>query len=423
MNLTLRILLGMAAGILFGILAQVLSGDPESGLYQFGIYGVIDLVGQIFVRSLQLMVVPLVFISLVCGASSLSDGSSMGRLGLKTVALYLLTTAIAVTVALSIALITIPDEIAVNHTADITYVAKEAPGLKQTLLNIFPKNPVAAMAEGKMLQIIVFAILFGVALAHSGERAKGVQRLFSDLNDVMMNLVTMLIKFAPYGVFCLMAKLFAEVGWTEITRLATYFFTVVAVLLLHVSIVYPTLLVTLARVNPLTFIKKVREPLLVAFSTASSGATMPVTLRTVEERVGVHNEIAAFAIPLGTTINMDGTAIMQGVATVFIASFVGHELVFNDYLMIILTATLASIGTAAVPGVGIIMLTMVLAQVGLPLDGIALILGVDRLLDMLRTAVNVTGDATVATIVAHSEGLLDRDVLEDPEAGRVVGDA
>jgi Na+/H+-dicarboxylate symporter len=218
-----------------------------------------------------------------------------------------------------------------------------------------------------------------------------------------------------------MATLFTNVGWEEIYKLLAYFLTVVAALVLHMTIVYPTLLIVLGRLNPVTFLLKMREPMLVAFSTASSGATLPVTLRTIKERVGVKNEIAAFAVPLGATINMDGTAIMQGVATVFIAQFYAIDLTVADYLMVILTATMASVGTAGVPGVGLIMLTMVLTQVGLPVEGIMLIIGVDRLLDMLRTAVNITGDGTVSTIVARSENELDLETFENPQAGMVVG--
>jgi Na+/H+-dicarboxylate symporter len=245
--------------------------------------------------------------------------------------------------------------------------------------------------------------------------------MFQDLNEVFMKLITMLIKLAPYGVFCLMARLFTTVGWEEIAKLLLYFMTVVIGLALHATVVYPTLLSLLGRVNPIKFFTKMREPMLVAFSTSSSGATLPVTLRTVEQRIGVKNEVAAFVVPLGATINMDGTAIMQGVATVFIAQLYGIDLAVTDYLMVILTATLASVGTAGVPGVGMIMLVMVLNQVGLPVEGIMFILGVDRLLDMLRTAVNVSGDGMVSTIVARSEDDLDLDVFADPEAGRVVG--
>ena len=226
-----------------------------------------------------------------------------------------------------------------------------------------------------------------------------------------MRLIMMLVQVAPIGVFCLMAKLFTTVGWAQIADLATYFITVVSALVIHLVVVYPIILTLLARVNPISFFGKMREPMVFAFSTSSSGATLPITLRTVRERLGVSNQIASFSVPLGATINMDGTAIMQGVATVFIAQVYAVDLVFADYLTVIITATMASIGTAAVPGVGIIMLTMVLAQVGLPVEGIALILGVDRLLDMMRTAVNVAGDSTVALTVAQTEGQIDRKIL------------
>jgi Na+/H+-dicarboxylate symporter len=273
------------------------------------------------------------------------------------------------------------------------------------------------MAEGEMLQIIVFALLLGIAVAKSGTAGQRVRSLFEDFNDVIMKLVTMLISLAPYGVFCLMATLFAEMGFSEIGALAVYFFTVAGVLLLHASVVYPAMLMLLGRVSPLVYLRKMREPMMVAFSTSSSGATLPVTLETVEKRVGVRNEVASFTVPLGATINMDGTAIMQGVATVFIAQYYNYDLVLTDYLLVILTATMASIGTAGVPGVGLIMLTMVLQQVGLPVEGIMLIIGVDRLLDMMRTVVNVTGDGAVATIVGRSEGKLDMEIFNDPEAG------
>jgi len=356
-------------------------------------------------------------VSLVCGSSSLVDGASMGRLGGKSIGLYLFTTAVAISLALGLALLISPGEGGSAGRA-FEYTPRPSPGLKETFLNIFPTNPVQAMADGKMLQIIVFALLLGTALGRSGDAGQRVRSLFVDLNGVLMRLIVMLISLAPFGVFFLMAKLFSEVGWRDIIELGKYFLTVILVLVIHASIVYPTLLMWLAKTNPLKFYQKMREPMLFAFSTSSSGATLPVTLRTVEKKLGVDNSIASFSVPLGATINMDGTAIMQGVATVFIAQYFHVDLVFTDYLMVILTATMASVGTAAVPGVGLIMLTMVLTQVGLPVEGIALIIGVDRLLDMTRTAVNVAGDAMVATTVAHSEKKLDRSVFDDPTAGR-----
>ncbi|MEM1231371.1 MAG: dicarboxylate/amino acid:cation symporter [Pseudomonadota bacterium] len=420
MNLTIRILIGMFAGLLLGVAVQAAGLGAEHFVNRVLIGDVLDAGGQLFVASLKVMVVPLVFVSLVCGAASLGQTGSVGRLGGKTLGLYLLTTAIAVTLALAVALVIDPGEGAQAPPTESTFTPKEAPSVKDTIINIFPTNPVAAMAEGKMLQIIVFALLFGIAISKAAAHGQRVLSWFSDVNEVLMQLITMLIKLAPYGVFCLMAKLFATVGAAEILRVGLYFLTVVLVLFLQVLVVYPTLLTLFARLNPITFLKKMREPQLVAFSTSSSGATLPVTLRTVHERVGVRNEVASFAVPLGATINMDGTAIMQGCATVFIAQFYGIPLEVSDLVAVVLTATLASIGTAAVPGVGLVTLTLVLGQVGLPVEGIILIIGVDRLLDMLRTVVNITGDGTVSTIVARSEGQLDLDVFEDPDAGRVI---
>jgi len=416
MNLTVRILIGMAAGVLVGLAVQGFTSE-DHWIQTVLIQDVFDAGGKVFIASLRLMVVPLVLVSLVCGSSSLADGASMGRLGGKSIGLYLFTTAVAISLALGLALFISPGE-GGSASQAVEYTPRPSPGLKETFLNIFPTNPVRAMADGNMLQIIVFALLLGTALGRSGDAGQRIRSLFEDLNGVLMRLIVMLISLAPFGVFFLMAKLFSEVGWRDIIELGKYFATVVLALIIHASVVYPALLLWLAKTNPIKFYKKMREPMLFAFSTSSSGATLPVTLRTVEKKLGVDNSIASFSVPLGATINMDGTAIMQGVATVFIAQYFHVDLVFTDYLMVILTATMASVGTAAVPGVGLIMLTMVLTQVGLPVEGIALIIGVDRLLDMTRTAVNVAGDATVATIVAHSEKKLDRSVLDDPDAGR-----
>ena len=426
MSLTKKILIGMGLGLALGVLLQITDLVTNALVSSYFLNGVIDAGGKIFVTLLKMMVVPLVFVSLVCGARSLGATGSVGRLGGKTIGLYLLTTALAVSFALILALLVDPglsasDEQNTTLSYD-AYQAKEAPSVKDTLINIFPANPIQAMAEGKMLQVIVFALLLGLALSRAGAAGNRIAEFFVDLNQVMMKLITMVIQLTPYGVFCLMVKLGATVGWVEIGKVLAYFMTVASALILHGLIVYPTLLKTLTGLNPLIFMRKMREPMLVAFSTSSSGATLPVTLRTVEHRIGVNNNVAAFAVPLGATINMDGTAIMQGVATVFIAQFFGYQLGVDAYLMVILTATLASIGTAAVPGVGLITLTLVLDQVGLPVEGIGLIIGVDRLLDMLRTVVNVTGDGTVATIVARSEDQLDKEIFQDLSAGAVTED-
>ena len=264
-----------------------------------------------------------------------------------------------------------------------------------------------------MLQVIVFAILVGVAILQAGDSGKTVLRGCQMISDVIMRMVSILMNLAPYGVFCLLAKLFTSQGFSAIINLALYFGTIVFVLFLHASVVYTSIFAVLTRLNPLTLFKNMRPALLFAFSTSSSNATMPITLNVARTRVGAHNSIASFTIPLGATVNMDGTAIMQGIATVFIAQAYGLDLTMGEYLAVVATATLASIGTAGVPGVGLITLAMVLQQVGLPVEGIGLIIGVDRLLDMMRTVVNVSGDGMVTAVVANSEGLLDKDVFND----------
>jgi Na+/H+-dicarboxylate symporter len=423
MSLTQRILIAMGLGLVLGALLQWIALPQEHVVNVFVLNGVIDAGGKIFITLLKMLVVPLVFVSLVCGAASLGDTGSVGRLGGKTIGLYLLTTAIAVSMAMLIALTTDPGlggESANQAQAATAFEPKTAPSVKDTFINVVPGNPIAAMADGKMLQVILFALLFGLALSRAGTSGQKLRAFFVDLNEVMMRLITMIIVLTPIGVFCLMTQLGATLGLAEIAKVAMYFATIVIALLAHAALVYPLLLKSLTGLSPLAFLAKMREPLLVAFSTSSSGATLPVTLRTVEHKLGVPNNVASFAVPLGATINMDGTAIMQGVATIFIAQFYGIDLGLTALLTVVLTATLASIGTAAVPGVGLITLTLVLDQVGLPVEGIALIIGVDRLLDMLRTAVNVTGDATVATIVASSEDQLDREVFNTPEQQSAV---
>ncbi len=415
-NLTRDILIGMAAGILLGSLLYGLDLPSEHLFNTLIVDGLFDIGGKVFVISLKLLVVPLVFISLVCGTSNLGSGTSMGRIGLKTVSLYLFTTCVAISLALIVALIVEPG-VGINLSSTAEFTAKEAPSVKQVIIDIFPSNPLKAMADGNMLQVIVFAILVGIAITKCGESGLRVKGQMEDWNQVIMSMVMMLMQVAPYGVFCLLISLFSKMGFTAIADLFKYFLTVAGVLVLHFLLTYGLMVQLLARLNPITFFQRISGLLAYAFSTSSSNATLPVTLETVEHRLGVKNEVAAFTVPLGATINMDGTAIMQGVATVFISQAFNVEIGLTGYLMVILTATLASIGTAGVPGVGLITLALVLQQVGLPVEGIALIIGVDRLLDMMRTAVNVTGDATVSTIVAKSEGKFDQAVFDDHEAG------
>ncbi|MFC4699488.1 dicarboxylate/amino acid:cation symporter [Glaciecola siphonariae] len=436
-NLTLRILIGMIAGIVIGALLQMSfddSGDRVINIfstsfstYGFFVDGIFNIGGTIFINSLKMLVVPLVFVSLVCGVSSLSDPSKLGRLGGKSVGLYVLTTCIAVTFALIMALIVKPGEGFIIQT-DATFAPSQAPSLAQVIIDMFPSNPINAMAEGNMLQIIVFAVLVGIAMSKCGENGLKVQKAFETINDVIMKIVLIIMALAPYGVFFLMAKLAATTDLAAFGSILKYFFLVFFLLIAHALITYPTLLVLLARLNPVTLLIKMKDTAIFAFSSSSSSATLPITLTTAQKKLGVDRSVASFTIPLGATINMDGTAIMQGVATVFIAQVYGVDLSTGDLLMVVLTATLASIGTAGVPGVGLIMLAMVLQQVNLPVEGIALIIGIDRLLDMTRTVVNVTGDCTVATIVAKSEGVLNEDIYNaDPfsdemtEAAKVSG--
>lgn len=415
MSLTSRVILGMVAGILTGFAIRTLFGD-NGFVDAYIVNGLFEVGGKIFVASLKMLVVPLVFVSLVVGTSSLKDLSTLGRMGGKTLAFYITTTAIAITLALTMGNLFQPGAGA-DLTAASSFKSAEAPSLGQVIINMFPTNPISAMAEGKTLQVIVFAVLFGIAISAAGKPGERIAAFFSDLNEVIMKLVAILMNLAPYGVFFLMAKLFTGLGLGAIINLAEYFLVLAGTLIIHGLVTYSVMLKGFTGLSPITFLKKMEDAIMFAFSTASSNATIPVTMETAKNRMGVHNRISSFTVPLGATVNMDGTAIMQGVATAFIAQAFNIDLTMTDYLMVIVTATLASIGTAGVPGVGLVMLAMVLNQVGLPLEGIALIMGVDRLLDMIRTAVNITGDSVVSIIVAKSEGALDEERFHDPNAG------
>ncbi|MFW7525553.1 dicarboxylate/amino acid:cation symporter [Vibrio ostreicida] len=415
MSLTSRVILGMVAGILTGFAIRSLFAD-NGFVDAYIVNGLFEVGGQIFVASLKMLVVPLVFVSLVCGTSSLKDLATLGRMGGKTLAFYITTTAIAISLALAMGYLFQPGAGADFNTAN-SFSSAEAPSLGQVIINMFPTNPIGAMAEGKTLQVIVFAVLFGIAISAAGKPGERIAAVFSDLNEVIMKLVAILMNLAPFGVYFLMAKLFTGLDLSAILKLAEYFLVLSGTLVLHGLVTYSLMLKGFTGLSPITFLKKMEDAIMFAFSTASSNATIPVTMETVKNRMGVENRIASFTVPLGATVNMDGTAIMQGVATAFIAQAFNIDLSMSDYLMVIMTATLASIGTAGVPGVGLVMLAMVLNQVGLPLEGIALIMGVDRLLDMIRTAVNITGDSAVTVIVAKSEGALDESRFKDPTAG------
>jgi DAACS family dicarboxylate/amino acid:cation (Na+ or H+) symporter len=413
-TLTRAILIAMALGALTGL---GLSALPENAtVHTWLTDGLFEVLGGLFVAALKMLVVPLVFVSLVVGVTAFGSPTELGRLSLKTIGLYLVTTAIAVSLALTLALAVGPGEGFEAGEAPSEFTGRDAPPLTETLTGLVPENIARAMAEGEMLQVIVFALLFGVAVAMTGERGQHVLNVFRDLDAVLLQMVQLVIRVAPVGVFALIAQTFAAQGLDVLRPLLGYFLTLSGALLLQAIVIYPLLLRALAGLPIRPFLGKMRDPATFAFATASSAATIPVTLRTVESRLGVDNRVASFTVPLGATLNMDGTAMMQGVATVFIANAYGIALGVPDLVAVVATATLASIGTAAVPGVGLVMLTLVLGQVGLPVEGIALIIGVDRLLDMLRTACNVTGDGAVTAIVAKSEAALDPEVFADPRA-------
>jgi len=417
MSMTTKIMIYMLAGLIVGSIINSFASET-AWVQDYLVFGLFHVMGAIFISMLKMLVVPLVTFSLICGVCGIGDIGKLGRVGGKAFALFMLTTGLAITMAISIATLFAPGagfELA-NATSG-AFSAPVAPPLSQVFIDLIPSNPVAAYAEGNMLQIIFFTILFAVCILMIGEKGQPIIDMVERLNDVMMQVVNVVMHVAPIGVFALMAKTFSLQGLDMILPMLGYFGVLVLALLLHLTGTLMILLKVLGRVNPLIFLRKMRTAQIFAFSTSSSNATIPVTLTSVEKKLGVDNSTASFIVPFGATINMDGTAIMQGVATVFIANVYGIDLGLGGYLTVIAMSVLASIGTAGVPGVGLIMLAMVFNQVGLPVEGIALIIGVDRLLDMIRTAVNITGDAAITTIVARSENSIDMEVFNDPDAG------
>jgi len=417
MSLTSKVLIGLLLGTIVGLAINVLALNPPGGFIDtYVVNGVFYLVGKMFVNALKMLVVPLVLFSLICGVCGIGNINTLGRVGSKSFALYMLTTAIAISVAIGIAVVTGIGK-GMNQISDVKFAGADAPPLTEVLISIIPTNPVQSMANGDMLPLIFFSILLGISMLMVGRKAKSFIEGAEIANEIMMKMVNIVMAVAPYAVFALIAKSMAELGIELLAHLAGYVGVLVGALLLHLFISLMIVLKIFSGLSPAIFLKKIRNAQVFAFSTASSNATIPVTLRTVTKRMGVDNSVASFTVPFGATINMDGTAIMQGVATVFIANVYNVDLGLVGYLTVILMSVLASIGTAGVPGVGLIMLSMVFAQVGLPVEGIGLILGVDRLMDMIRTAVNVSGDAVVSTIVAKGEGKFDKSVYLEPESG------
>lgn len=412
-SLTSLIFLSLIAGALTGIVFHYLvpAGYVRDTLFIDGIFYVL---GQGFLRLMQMLVVPLVFSSLICGSAAVGDTATLGKIGLKTMVFYLATTALAITMAIVVGGVINPGTgLDTAHIKAEDISVSETVSIQETILNVIPKNPIASLADGDMLPIIIFAIFIGIILAKLGSNAGTVIDFFKQFNDIMMEMTDIVMKAAPVGVFCLIARTFAGIGFNAFFPLLKYMFAVLLALGIHCFIIYMILFKGFTSLSPVKFIRKFIPVMGFAFTTATSNATIPLSIETLERDMGISRKISSFTVPLGATINMDGTAIMQGVAVIFAAQAYGITLGPEQYLTVIATATLASIGTAGVPGVGLITLSMVFNSVGLPVEAIALIMGIDRIIDMTRTAVNITGDAVCTAIIAHQNGSLDRETFNE----------
>lgn len=399
MQLSTKILIGLAVGIIAGILLQGAPNVANTWIKPFG---------TLFLNLIKMIIVPLVLASLIVGTCGLGDVKKLGRIGGKTLAYYLLTTAFAVTLGLILANIfnvgagyVLPSDIKAAE-------AQKIPSVVDTLLNIIPTNPIKALAEGNMLQIIAFALMLGGGIVVLGDKGKPVFDFFNSLTEITYKITAGIMNLAPYAVFALITPVVATNGPKVLLPLLSVIIIVYLGCFLHAVLVYSSTLTVLGKFSPIKFFKGIFPAQAIAFTTCSSNATLPVNMQCTEQNLGVPKSISSFVLPLGATINMDGTALYQGVCALFIANVFGIDLTISQQFSIVLTATLASIGTAGVPGAGLIMLTMVLQSVGLPLEGLALVAGIDRILDMARTTVNITGDSACAVIMAASENELDR---------------
>ena len=396
MSFTKKIIVSMILGILIGITFNLTSLlESSSGTY---VINLLDLVSYIFLSSLKLIIVPLIFFSIVCGIVSLSDDVSISRLGIKTLLLYTITTVIAISLGLLFSSFINYEPIEMKNLDSVINIENiETDG------NIFPNNIFKSLSDGNIIHLLIFAVLIGISAARIKNRIKTFIQYFYDFNDVINELVKLIISFTPVAVFCILTKTFSTQGIETIMSLAGYFFTVVFVLLFHFLFTFSILIKLFTALNPVKFFQNLKDVVIFTFSTSSSSASIPFTLKAAEEKYGIDRSISTFTVPLGATINMDGTAIMQGCATFFLASLYGIDLGINEIVTIVITATIASIGTAGIPSAGIIMLTVIFTQIGIPLEGITLLLGVDRLLDMMRTSVNVSGDICISCVIASSE--------------------
>ena len=405
MSFTKKIIVSMVLGIIFGVLINLID-ISQSSTHSIIING-LDLVSHLFLSALKLIIIPLIFFSIVCGIVSLSEDVSISRLGIKTISLYLVTTVIAISLGLLFASL-IPYEPVLITDLNSEINVKDM----QSENNFFPNNIFKSMVDGNIIHLLIFSILIGISASRIKEKIKTFIKYIHEFNEVINELVKIIISFTPLAVFCILLKTFATQGLDTLMPLMGYFLTVVAALILHFFITFSLLLKIFTRLDPIIFYRNIKDVLVFTFSTSSSSASIPFTLKTANEKCGVDKSISTFSIPLGATINMDGTAIMQGCATFFLASLYGIDLGINEILIIVITATIASIGTAGIPSAGIIMLTVIFTQIGIPLEGITLLLGVDRLLDMMRTSVNVSGDLCISCIVASSENKLDHNTFK-----------
>ena len=404
MSFTKKIIVSMILGIIIGI-AFNLTDLIESALGDY-ITSALDLISYIFLSSLKLIIIPLIFFSIVCGIISLSDDVSISRLGIKTLLSYTVTTVIAISLGLFFSSFISYEPIQVqdlDNTIDIGNIEND--------VSIFPNNIFKSLTEGNIIHLLIFAVLIGISASRIKGKIKTFIQYFYDFNDVINELVKIIISFTPLAVFCILAKTFSTQGIETIIPLASYFFTVVFVLLFHFFFTFSILLKLFTTLNPIKFFQNLKDVIIFTFSTSSSSASIPFTLRAANDKYGIDKSISTFTVPLGATINMDGTAIMQGCATFFLASLYGIDLGVSEIITIVITATIASIGTAGIPSAGIIMLTVIFSQIGIPLEGITLLLGVDRLLDMMRTSVNVSGDLCISCVVASSENKINQKVF------------
>ena len=419
MTLATKVLIAMSVGIIVGLGLNFSNLTENAWVDQNIINGVFHVGGKLFVNALKMLIVPLVLLSLIPGILGIGDIRLLGKIGSKAFLLYLATTAIAITTAITFAALS---GIGTGLEIELkdAFTGREASkSFVEIIIGIIPSNIFAAMHNSETLSIIFLSVFFGIALLIEAKQSKELINLIEQLNRIIMRMINLIMAFAPYAVFCLVSKAIAELGIDLVKEISGYFIVIMGVLIFHALVTQMVILKLFTGLNIKLFLQKIRNAQLFAFSTSSSAATIPITLRTTQQRLGVDGAVSSFTVPLGATINMDGTAMMQGVATVFIANLYGIDLSLSQYITVIITAVLASIGTAAVPGVGLVMLSLVFNQVGLPIEAIGYILGIDRVIDMTRTAVNVTGDTVVSTIVAKSENRLDISIFNDPEAGSI----